>query len=59
MTDVYSLPDMSSSVENNLYADNPKTELVIIGLGKIGSNLVKNLIKNTAYKINNHIAKIS
>ena len=46
MTDVYSLPDMSSSVENNLYADNPKTELVIIGLGKIGSNLVKNLIKN-------------
>ncbi len=52
MTDVYSLPDMSSSVENNLYADNPKTELVIIGLGKIGSNLVKNLIKNTSYKIN-------
>ena len=34
-----------------IYSKKRETELVILGLGKIGSNLVKNFIHNTNFKI--------
>ena len=42
---------MNNSINEITSFENDETELVILGLGKIGSNLVKNFIQNTNYKI--------